>query len=154
MFHRGLIPGKLFGHFTLRQKGFNSIKSDTFNSLCLRVDCSWLYVPRTSYPFKIRRFGTSLGVQWLRLQAYNVGYLGLTPDKRARFHMLQLRPGTAKYLKNKNEKHRFKWFFFVLFSRKFLFRSILYLFCPTVLLFWSWGLEWRRNLYYACVESP
>ena len=39
--------------------------------------------------------GTSLVVQWLRLCTLNVGVLGLN-YQGTRFHMLQLRPGTAQ----------------------------------------------------------
>ena len=35
--------------------------------------------------------GTSLVVQWLRLQALGAGGLGSTPGSITRFHMLQLR---------------------------------------------------------------
>ena len=52
--------------------------------------------------------GTSLVVQWLRLQAPNAGGLGLIPGQGTRSHtpqlrvrMPQLRSGTAKKLVNK-----------------------------------------------------
>ena len=52
--------------------------------------------------------GTSLVVQWLRLQAPNAGCLGSIPGQGTRSHMPQLRvrmpqlrPGTAKNLVNK-----------------------------------------------------
>ena len=41
-------------------------------------------------------FGTSLVVQWLRLQAPNAGGQGSIPGQGTRSHMLQLRPRAAK----------------------------------------------------------
>ena len=41
--------------------------------------------------------GTSLLVQWLRLSAPNAGGPGSIPGQGTRSHMLQLRPGEAKY---------------------------------------------------------
>jgi len=41
-------------------------------------------------------FGTSLMVQWLRLQAPNAGGQGSIPGQGTRSHMLQLRPRAAK----------------------------------------------------------
>ena len=43
--------------------------------------------------------GTSLVVQWLRLHASNTVSPGLTPGQATRFHMLQVRPSTAKIKK-------------------------------------------------------
>ena len=43
------------------------------------------------YPFKNKCPGTSLVVQWLRLQASNAGGLGLIPGQESRYHMPQLR---------------------------------------------------------------
>ena len=41
--------------------------------------------------------GTSLVVQWLRLHAPNARGPGIIPGRGARSHMLQPRPGAAKY---------------------------------------------------------
>ena len=40
--------------------------------------------------------GTSLVVQWLRLQAPSAGCLGSIPGQGTRSHMPQLKPGAAK----------------------------------------------------------
>ena len=53
-----------------------------------------------------------LVVQWLRLCAPNAGALGLIPGQGNRSHMtqlssclLQLRPGTAKWMNSKKKKN-------------------------------------------------
>ena len=46
----------------------------------------------------ISELGTSLVVQWLRVQAPNAQGLGSTPGQQSRSHMLQLRPSTTKYI--------------------------------------------------------
>ena len=43
-------------------------------------------------------FGTSLVVQWLSLYTANEEGLGLIPDQGTRSHVLQLRPGTDRYI--------------------------------------------------------
>ena len=45
---------------------------------------------------KTQHSGTSLVVQWWRLQAPNAGGLGLIPGQATRSPMLQLRPDAAK----------------------------------------------------------
>ena len=42
--------------------------------------------------------GTSLLVQWLRLQAPNAGELGSIPGQGTKTPVLLLRPGAAKYI--------------------------------------------------------
>ena len=54
--------------------------------------------------------GTSLVVQWLRLQAPNAGDPGSIPDQETRSHILQLRPSAVKYKKKGKEiKHCVEW---------------------------------------------
>ena len=43
-----------------------------------------------------QQIGTSMVVQWLRLQAPNAAGLGSVPGQGTRSHKPQLRPGTAK----------------------------------------------------------
>ena len=45
---------------------------------------------------KIKKTGTSLVVQRLRLQVPNAGCMGSNPGQGTRFHTLQLRPGATK----------------------------------------------------------
>ena len=45
--------------------------------------------------------GTSLVVQWLRLQAPNARGPSSIPSQGTRSHMLQLRPGAVKWIKKK-----------------------------------------------------
>ena len=47
----------------------------------------------TDFPYSLNKYtvGTSLVVQWLRLQAPNAGVLGLTPGQGTRSHMPQLK---------------------------------------------------------------
>ena len=54
------------------------------------------YLYSDSIHVKISPLGTSLVIQWLRLQDPNAGGLGSVPGQGTRSHMLQLRPNAAK----------------------------------------------------------
>ena len=83
---------------------------------------------------KMWLWGSSLLVQWLRLQAPHAGGLGLIPDQGARSHMpqwrahklqrrtwvLQLRPGTAKKEKERECGSEDEPLSFIIFALEFI----------------------------------
>ena len=60
-------------------------------------------LPISSAVIKGCKKATSLVVQWLQLHDSNAGDPGSIPDGGARSHMLQLRPSTAKQIKDVKE---------------------------------------------------
>ena len=74
-----------------------------------RVGLDWATKTTTRDDLKGTGGGTSLVVQWVRLQTPNAGCPGLIPGQRTRSHVPQLRPTAAIYVGSMQILHHIIW---------------------------------------------